>query len=233
MHNGIIENHSALREKQSSDGFNFTSQTDTEVAAHQIEHYLKQEGDLLAAVRLAIADFEGAYALGVMSNSENNRLIATRRGSPLVIGVGFGEYFIASDAAALLPVTRQFIYLEEGDIADIRTDSLVIYDEKGDVVERDIKESALSADATAKGEYRHFMMKEIHEQPARLIDILEGRVVDGQLLDSAFGVDAEKILRPGKGGSDHRLWYQLSCRPGRALLAGSYRRHTLPCRSGE
>jgi glucosamine--fructose-6-phosphate aminotransferase (isomerizing) len=112
VHNGIIENHSELRKKQSNDGFNFTSQTDTEVAAHQIEHYLKAEGDLLAAVRLAVADFEGAYALGVMSNSENNRLIATRRGSPLVIGVGFGEYFIASDAAALLPVTRRFIYHE-------------------------------------------------------------------------------------------------------------------------
>jgi len=236
VHNGIIENHSALREKQSSDGFSFTSQTDTEVAAHQIEHYLKQEGDLLSAVRLAIADFEGAYALGVMSNSENNRLIGTRRGSPLVIGVGFGEYFIASDAAALLPVTRQFIYLEEGDIADIRTDSLVIYDENGNVVEREIKESALSADATAKGEYRHFMMKEIHEQPARLIDILEGRVVDGQLLDSAFGVDAEKIFDQVKavqiiacGTSYHaglvaRYWLEaIAGIPCRVEVASEYR----------
>ena len=236
VHNGIIENHSELREKQSSDGFNFTSQTDTEVAAHQIEHYLKQEGDLLAAVRLAIADFEGAYALGVMSNSENNRLIATRRGSPLVIGVGFGEYFIASDAAALLPVTRQFIYLEEGDIADIRTDSLVIYDDKGKVVEREIKESALSADATAKGEYRHFMMKEIHEQPERLIDILEGRVVDGQLLDSAFGVDADKVFDQVKavqiiacGTSYHaglvaRYWLEaIAGIPCRVEVASEYR----------
>ena len=236
VHNGIIENHSALREKQSNDGFNFTSQTDTEVAAHQIEHYLKQEGDLLEAVRRAIADFEGAYALGVMSNSENNRLIATRRGSPLVIGVGFGEYFIASDAAALLPVTRQFIYLEEGDIADIHTDSLVIYDDKGNVVEREIKESALSADATAKGEYRHFMMKEIHEQPSRLIDILEGRVVDGQLLDSAFGVDAEQILDRVKavqiiacGTSYHaglvaRYWLEaIAGIPCRVEVASEYR----------
>ena len=236
VHNGIIENHSTLREKQSNDGFNFTSQTDTEVAAHQIEHYLKQEGDLLEAVRRAIADFEGAYALGVMSNSENNRLIATRRGSPLVIGVGFGEYFIASDAAALLPVTRQFIYLEEGDIADIHTDSLVIYDDKGNVVEREIKESALSADATAKGEYRHFMMKEIHEQPSRLIDILEGRVVDGQLLDSAFGVDAEQILDRVKavqiiacGTSYHaglvaRYWLEaIAGIPCRVEVASEYR----------
>ena len=236
VHNGIIENHSELRKKQSNNGFNFTSQTDTEVAAHQIEYYLKTEGDLLAAVRLAVADFEGAYALGVMSNSENNRLIATRRGSPLVIGVGFGEYFIASDAAALLPVTRRFIYLEEGDIADIRTNALVIYNDKGEVVEREVKESALSADATAKGEYRHFMMKEIHEQPARLIDILEGRVVDGQLLDSAFGVDAEKILDQVKavqiiacGTSYHaglvaRYWLEaIAGIPCRVEVASEYR----------
>jgi glucosamine--fructose-6-phosphate aminotransferase (isomerizing) len=172
VHNGIIENHSQLREQQSQDGFSFTSQTDTEVAVHQIEHYLKQQGDLLEAVRLAVADFEGAYALGVISNSENNRLIATRRGSPLVIGVGIGEYFIASDAAALLPVTRRFIYLEEGDIADIRSNALVIYDGQGQAVQREIKESELSADATAKGEYRHYMLKEIHEQQSCLVDIL-------------------------------------------------------------
>lgn len=194
VHNGIIENHSELREKQNKAGFSFTSQTDTEVAVHQIEHYLKQEGNLLSAVRLAVADFEGAYALGVMSNSENDHLIATRRGSPLVIGVGIGEYFIASDAAALLPVTRRFIYLEEGDIADIHTDSLIIYNDQGDVVERKVKESSLSADATAKGEYRHYMLKEIYEQPARLLDVLEGRVFDGQLLDATFGVDSEKML---------------------------------------
>ncbi len=188
VHNGIIENHSQLREQQNQEGFNFTSQTDTEVAAHQVEHYLKQQGDLLEAVRLAVADFEGAYALGVMSNHENHRLIATRRGSPLVIGVGIGEYFIASDAAALLPVTRRFIYLEEGDIADIRTDALVIYNATGEVVERETRESELSADATAKGEYRHFMLKEIHEQPARLVDTLEGRIAAGEFLDTAFGI---------------------------------------------
>ncbi len=188
VHNGIIENHSVLREQQINEGFEFTSQTDTEVAVHQVEHYLKIEDDLLKAVRLAVADFEGAYALGVISKKENNRLVATRRGSPLVIGVGIGEYFIASDAAALLPVTRRFIYLEEGDIADIRTNALTIYNDKGDIVEREIKESELSADATSKGEYRHFMLKEIHEQPSCLIDILEGRFVNGQLLDSAFGI---------------------------------------------
>ena len=194
VHNGIIENHSELRELQSKAGFEFTSQTDTEVAVHQVEYYLKQGNDLLSSVRLAVADFEGAYALGVMSNVENDHLIATRRGSPLVIGVGIGEYFIASDAAALLPVTRRFIYLEEGDVANIRTDSLIIYNDQGDIVEREIKESELSADATAKGEYRHYMLKEIYEQPSCLIDILEGRVVGGQLQDTAFGVAGEKVL---------------------------------------
>ncbi|MCK4675859.1 MAG: glutamine--fructose-6-phosphate transaminase (isomerizing), partial [Gammaproteobacteria bacterium] len=241
VHNGIIENHSELREQQSREGFNFTSQTDTEVAVHQIEHYLKQQGDLLEAVRLAVADFEGAYALGVISNSEKNRLVASRRGSPLVIGVGIGEYFIASDAAALLPVTRRFIYLEEGDIADIRTDALVIYNEKGDVVEREIKESSLSADATAKGEYRHYMLKEIYEQPSCLINILQGRLADGQLLDSVFGMGsdgmaAEKILDQVKsvqiiacGTSYHaglvaRYWLEaIAGVPCRVEVASEYR----------
>ena len=236
VHNGIIENHSQLRELQSQNGFNFTSETDTEVAVHQIEHYLKQQGDLLEAVRLAVADFEGAYALGVISNNDNNRLIATRRGSPLVIGVGIGEYFIASDAAALLPVTRRFIYLEEGDIADIRADALVIYNDKGEVVEREIKESELSADATAKGEYRHYMLKEIHEQQSCLVDILEGRIIDGQLLDSAFGVGAEKILDQVKavqiiacGTSYHaglvaRYWIEaIAGVPCRVEVASEYR----------
>lgn len=236
VHNGIIENHSELREIQSKAGFNFTSETDTEVAAHQIEFYLKQHDDLLDAVRSAVTDFEGAYALGVMSNTDNNRLIATRRGSPLVIGVGIGEYFIASDAAALLPVTRRFIYLDEGDIADIHTDSLVIYNDKGETVEREIKESALSADSTAKGEYRHYMLKEIHEQPSCLVDILEGRVVDGQLLDSAFGVDADVILDKVKavqiiacGTSYHaglvaRYWLEaIAGVPCRVEVASEYR----------
>lgn len=236
VHNGIIENHSELREQQSKHGFSFTSQTDTEVAAHQIEYYLKQEGDLLDAVRLATADFEGAYALGVISNSEKNRLIASRRGSPLVIGVGIGEYFIASDAAALLPVTRRFIYLEEGDIADIQTTSLVIYDANGEVVTREIKESALSADATSKGEFRHYMLKEVYEQPSVLVDILEGRVINGKLSDTAFGVGAEKILDQVKavqiiacGTSYHaglvaRYWLEaIAGVPCRVEVASEYR----------
>ncbi|MCK5409151.1 MAG: glutamine--fructose-6-phosphate transaminase (isomerizing), partial [Candidatus Heimdallarchaeota archaeon] len=172
VHNGIIENHSVLRQQQQSAGFTFTSDTDTEVAVHQIEHYLKQDNDLLSAVKKSVADFEGAYALGVVSISEPGRLIATRSGSPLVIGLGLGEHFIASDASALLPVTRRFIYLEEGDVADIRADELVIYDNNGQCVEREVHESDLNADATGKNGYRHYMLKEIHEQPNSLADYI-------------------------------------------------------------
>ena len=194
VHNGIIENHSHLREQQRADGFRFTSETDTEVAVHQIEHYLKKGHDLLSAVNTAVKDFEGAYALGVVSVLEPGRLIATRSGSPLVIGLGQGEHYIASDASALLQVTRQFIYLEEGDVADIRADALVIYDKAGEVVERKIHVSELSEDATGKGEYAHYMLKEIHEQPSCLIDVFEGRVKDGQLLDYAFGMGAAETF---------------------------------------
>jgi len=194
VHNGIIENHSHLRESQKTAGFTFTSQTDTEVAVHQIEYYLRQEGDLLSAVRKAVDDFDGAYALGVVSVKQPGRLVATRSGSPLVIGVGQGANYIASDASALLKETRQFIYLEEGDIADIRADSIKIFDRQGQAVERKILESNLSDDATGKGEYAHYMLKEIHEQPSCLIDVFEGRVRDGRLLESTFGIGAEKVF---------------------------------------
>lgn len=194
VHNGIIENHASLRQQQLQAGFKFTSDTDTEVAVHQVEYYLKQGNDLLEAVKLSTADFDGAYALGVISVTAPERLIATRSGSPLVIGVGIGEYFIASDASALLPVTRRFIYLEEGDVADIRTNALVIYDKTGQQVEREIHESDLTADATGKNGYRHYMLKEIHEQPSCLLDVFEGRVHDGKLSDATFGLGAMDIF---------------------------------------
>jgi glucosamine--fructose-6-phosphate aminotransferase (isomerizing) len=145
-------------------------------------------------VRHAVTDFEGAYALGVVSVKDPHRMIAARSGSPLVIGVGLGEHFIASDAAALLPVTRRCVYLEVGDFADISPDSLVIYDKQGNVVDRPVRESELSSEATSKGGYRHFMLKEIHEQPSSLIEVLEGRVHEGTILDSAFGPGAGEIL---------------------------------------
>ena len=194
VHNGIIENHNDLRERQLAEGFRFTSDTDTEVAVHQIEHYLREKGDLLEAVRHAVTDFEGAYALGVVSVKDPHRMVAARSGSPLVIGVGLGEHFIASDASALLLVTRRFVYLEEGDFADIRPDALVIYDKQGNVVDRPIRESELSSEATTKGGYRHYMLKEIHEQPSSLIEVLEGRVLEGKILDSTFGPGAGEVL---------------------------------------
>ncbi len=194
VHNGIIENHGMLRRQQKAAGFNFTSDTDTEVAVHQVEHYLKQGNDLLSAIIKAVADFEGAYALGVISAAEPGRLIATRSGSPLVIGLGLGEHFIASDATALLPVTRRFIYLQEGDVADIRADALVIYDSNGHQVERDIQESDLSADATGKNGYRHYMLKEIHEQPTCLLNVFEGRVHDRILSDATFGLGSAAVF---------------------------------------
>ncbi len=200
VHNGIIENHEALRESQTKAGYEFTSQTDTEVIVHQVyQHHVEAEKDLLAAVKDTLVDLEGAYALGVISNKEPGRLITARRGSPLVIGVGIGEYFIASDVAALLPVTQRFIFLEEGDVADIRRDSLTIYDEHRNVVKRPIKESELTADAVERGKYRHYMEKEIHEQTRAIADALEGRLGGDKVLEEAFGPDAGKIFDEVKG----------------------------------
>ncbi|MCF6336836.1 MAG: glutamine--fructose-6-phosphate transaminase (isomerizing) [Gammaproteobacteria bacterium] len=200
VHNGIIENHEQLREMQTQAGHIFTSETDTEVVAHQVyDYHVGQGKDLLASVRAAVSDFDGAYALGVISAKEEGRLITARRGSPLVIGVGIGEYFIASDVAALLPVTQRFIFLEEGDIADIRRDSLVIYNAQGNEVQRPIKESELSADAVDRGEYRHYMLKEIYEQPQAIADTLEGRISGGRVLEQAFGAAAPDIFDKVQG----------------------------------
>jgi len=200
VHNGIIENHEQLRETQTQAGHIFTSETDTEVVVHQIYDYHVEQGkDLLASVRAAVDDFDGAYALGVVSAKEEGRLITARRGSPLVIGVGIGEYFIASDVAALLPVTQRFIFLEEGDIADIRRTGLVIYNAQGNEVQRPIKESEQSADAVDRGEYRHYMLKEIYEQPQAIADTLEGRISEGRVLEQAFGAAAPDIFDKVQG----------------------------------
>ncbi len=199
VHNGIIENHETLRAQQTQKGFEFTSETDTEVVVHQIYEYIEKGNDLLAAVQETVKDLEGAYALGVISKSEPQRLIAARRGSPLVIGVGIGEYFIASDVAALLPVTQRFIFLEDGDIADLTRESLTIFDEHGKIVERPVNESQMTADSTSKGEYRHYMLKEIFEQPRALAETLEGRMTSQTVLDSAFGLKAAEIFDQVQG----------------------------------
>ncbi|MEJ2646113.1 MAG: glutamine--fructose-6-phosphate transaminase (isomerizing) [Gammaproteobacteria bacterium] len=194
VHNGIIENFDELREHQKQLGFEFTSETDTEVIAHQVYHYVDAGMDLLAAVQATVADLKGAYALGVISTTEPGRLIAARRGSPLVLGLGIGEAFIASDVPALLPVTQRFIFLEEGDIADLRTEGVTLYDAGGDRVERPERVSQLNADAVERGGYRHYMLKEIFEQPRAVSETLEGRIHDGRLLEASLGPDAARIL---------------------------------------
>ncbi|MHB8255153.1 MAG: glutamine--fructose-6-phosphate transaminase (isomerizing), partial [Acidiferrobacter sp.] len=187
VHNGIIENHEALRKVQIKLGYEFTSETDTEVVVHEIHRRLEETGDLLMAVRAALPALRGAYALGVITNREPGRLVAARRGSPLVIGIGIGEHFIASDVAALLPVTQRFIFLEEGDVADLTRDAVTIYNAQGERVERAIKQSELSADAVGRGEYRHYMLKEIYEQPRAIADTLQNRIGLRAVYEEAFG----------------------------------------------
>ena len=199
VHNGIIENHDTLREKQRAQGYTFTSDTDTETIAHEIyENHINKGLDLLSAVQATVKGLHGAYALGVISKEDPERLITARMGSPLVIGVGIGEYFIASDVAALLPVTRRFIFLQEGDVADLTRQALRIYDRDGKEVEREIKESELSADAVELGEYRHYMQKEIFEQPRAIADTLEGRIANDQVIEASFGHRASEIFEQVK-----------------------------------
>ncbi|MEA3638704.1 MAG: glutamine--fructose-6-phosphate transaminase (isomerizing) [Lamprobacter sp.] len=194
VHNGIIENHEQLRQEQTATGHRFTSQTDTEVVVHAIYDALEAGQDLTEAVRATIARLDGAYALGVIDTQFPDRLVAARQGSPLVIGVGFQEYFIASDVFALLPVTNRFIFLEEGDIAELRRDQLSIWNAQGERVERSMRESSVAADSAERGQYRHFMQKEIFEQPRAIADTLEGRLSSDGVLPEAFGVGAEQIF---------------------------------------
>lgn len=195
VHNGIIENYLALQQEQEALGYTFSSETDTEVIAHAIFETLKDSEDLYVAVRQATEKLEGAYALGVISPHDPNTLIAACKGSPLVIGVGIGEHFIASDVSALQPVTNEFIFLENDDIAIITCDGAVIFDKNGELAEREIKRSSLTAHAIDLGDHRHFMHKEIFEQPQAIIDTLEGRVSQDSVLPSAFGHQAEAIFK--------------------------------------
>jgi glucosamine--fructose-6-phosphate aminotransferase (isomerizing) len=199
VHNGIIENHDVLRDQQKQAGYRFTSQTDTEVIVHQVHRHLVQGQDLLAAVQSAIKDLEGAFALGVISRDEPGRLIAARRGSPLVIGLADDEVLIASDVAALVSRARRFVFLEDGDVADISLQGARIYDQAGNLAERPVKISSVTADATFKGEYRHYMLKEIYEQPRAIADTLEGRIGADRVLEEAFGPGAVEIFDEVKG----------------------------------
>jgi glucosamine--fructose-6-phosphate aminotransferase (isomerizing) len=194
VHNGIIENHEELREDLKKLGYTFTSETDTEVIAHRVHHHLQSQKDLFKAVRATVAELEGAYALAVVSEAEPERIVLAREGCPVVIGLGVDENFVASDVAALLPVTRRFMFLEEGDVADIRRTSVKVLDNDGNSADRPVRESELSADAAEKGQYRHFMLKEIHEQPRAVADTLAERVANGRLLEAAFGPAATAVF---------------------------------------
>ena len=243
VHNGIIENHDVLRLAQKEHGHRFSSETDTEVIVHAIHDQLEAGRPLLEAVRATVETLEGAYALGVIDSRDPDLLVAAREGSPLVIGLGFGENFIASDVFALLPVTQRFIFLEEGDIAAIRRQQINIFDRQGQPVSRPVRESALNADAVERGEYRHYMQKEIFEQPRALADTLQGRVAGAHVLTEAFGQTAPALLQQVRavqivacGTSYHaglvaRHWLESLTPIGCQVEVASeyrYRRHVVP-----
>jgi len=236
VHNGIIENHEALRADLKGLGYSFTSETDTEVIAHRIHHHLGATADLLAAVRKTLAELQGAYALAVVCEADPECIVVASGGCPVVIGLGIDENFVASDVAALLPVTRRFMFLDEGDVAEIRRKSITILDSRGARAVRAIRESDLPADAVERGQYRHFMLKEIHEQPWAIAQTLEERVAGGKLLDAAFGPTAQQVFKQVKavhiaacGTSFHAglvasYFIEQICRiPARIEIASEYR----------
>jgi len=194
VHNGIIENYEALRARLSAEDYEFTSDTDTEVIAHLIHSHYTRGNSLLTATRAAISELVGAYAIGVIAVDNPDRLVCARRGSPLLLGLGIEEYFIASDVSALLPVTRKVIYLEEGDVAELTRTGYQIYDASGQRSERQVQISALSNESVQLGEYKHYMQKEIHEQPQALADTLESVCNSQSLVPGIFGAEAAKTF---------------------------------------
>ena len=194
VHNGIIENHEAMRARLSGLGYRFVSDTDTEVVAHLVHHYFKQTRDLLAATHRAVGELTGAYAIAVVSQTDPHRMVAARKGAPLLLGLGEGENFCASDASALLQVTRRIIYLEEGDVVEVTTHGYRILDDAGLSAVRPVHESKLSADAVELGPYRHYMQKEIFEQPGAVAATLEMVAGATSVVPELFGVDAPAML---------------------------------------
>ena len=194
IHNGIIENFEEIKDELVAKGYSFDSETDTEVAAHLVHDFLKEGMDLVDAVGKAVERFEGAYALLVIDAEDPDRMVVSRVASPLVIGLGIGENFVASGVPALLPVTQRFIYLEQGDLAEIRRDSIRILDADRQPVERDVHETQWDSEAAEKGPYRHFMLKEIFEQPAALADTLYGRIENQRVVPESLGPKAAELL---------------------------------------
>ena len=236
VHNGIIENHEALRAELRAAGFDFQSETDTEVVAHLLQQRVDAGDTLRDALRAVIPRLQGAYALAVVDSGSPGRLLLARKGSPLVIGVGIGEHFAASDALALLPVTNRFVYLDEGDLAELRTDGFEVFDAAGQRQSRPVRTSTLSPDAVDKGPYRHFMTKEIFEQPVALAQTLQGRIAGGRVLEACLGPQADSLLARVQhvhivacGTSAHagmvaRYWFeQIARMPCQVELASEFR----------
>jgi len=198
VHNGIIENHQELRALQIEKGFPFSSETDTEVIVHQIDLHMQNGADFLTAVQNTVDEIHGAYGLGVVSKLDTSRMIAARSGSPLIVGLGENENFIASDMSALIPVCKEYMVLENGDIADVTGSSVTIYDRDRNIVEREILVSTLSDDETELEGYAHFMKKEIHEQTRAITETLEGRLGANTILEIPFGESAKEIFDAAK-----------------------------------
>ena len=194
VHNGIIENHQSLRELLLERGYVFSSQTDTEVIAHLVDWELRSAANLLEAVQKTVLQLQGAYGTVVMDSRDPERVVVARSGSPLVIGLGVGENFIASDQLALLNVTRRFMFLEEGDVAEVTRRKISVFDSNGQAVERVVSESNIEHDAADKGQYRHYMQKEIFEQPSALINTMEGRISNDHVIVESIGSDATAIF---------------------------------------
>ena len=236
VHNGIIENYEELRDDLKDKGYTFTSDTDTEIVAHRIHHNLQSADDFAGAVRTTVAELEGAYAIAVMSADHPEQLVIARAGAPAVVGLGIDENFVASDVAALLPVTRNFMFLEEGDVALVERKQVTIWDESGKVTERAVKASTLDADSAERGEFRHYMLKEIYEQSDAVARTLDGRIADGRVLDASFGPLANDALDKTRGihivacgtsyhaGLVARYWVESLCKlPCTVEIASEYR----------
>ncbi|MDH3787430.1 MAG: glutamine--fructose-6-phosphate transaminase (isomerizing) [Xanthomonadales bacterium] len=194
VHNGIIENHEELRDELKSSGYRFSSDTDTEVMVHLVHRSMREGFDLFAAVREMVKKVRGAFAIAVTSASEPGVIIGARSGSPLVLGIGFDEHYLASDVHPLLTVTNRFVYLEEGDVVRLDTDRYQIRNRADELVDRPVKEADLAADAVQRGRYRHYMQKEIFEQPQAIAETLEGRIGTNRVLPNIFGVGADAVL---------------------------------------
>ncbi|MDC3295024.1 glutamine--fructose-6-phosphate transaminase (isomerizing) [bacterium] len=198
VHNGIIENYVALKNDQKKLGYEFKSETDTEVIAHAIDYAIKSSNSLIESVQKVVKSFEGSYGLGIMSSKFPNQIIATKKGSPLVLGIGPNGNYIASDQMALLSETNKFIFLEEGDVAEIKLDKITIFDLDGNLVDRPVIKSKIKAGQVDKGTYDHFMQKEIFEQPQAIRDTLESRITNNSVITTSFGYKADEIFKNTK-----------------------------------